>query len=414
MLEVMSKPVFFFVLILSAFLALRLGIFYSSKIPYREGEQISFISHVLSEPKVYKSYQSFSVETPDGDRIFIKAEIEPEYHFQDRINISSNLKLRLLNNKTRILTMDYPKISPVKSNNLQGAGLAVVNSIRQKIISTFQTTLSKDSSGLMLGIVFGIKQNLSKDFLNNLKETGVMHVIAASGMNVTIVAGLLFYFFSLVLKRQIAIFVSIFGILFYAMLAGFEASIVRASIMGIIAFSSQILGKQQYGFYALLLTGFLMLFLWPKYLIDIGFQLSFAATAGILFIPILFKKRQNLLSEDFLTTFSAQASTMPIVLSNFGTYSVWSIVVNVLVLWTVPFLMILGGIAAIISFIFEPLARLFLYICLPFLVYFEKTVGFFANLNGKILIENVPWQFSLSYYLFLSSAVIFSLTKNNE
>ena len=217
-----------------------------------------------------------------------------------------------------------------------------------------------------------------------------------------------------VLKRQIAIFVSILGILFYAMLAGFEASIVRASVMGIIAFSSQILGKQQYGFYALLLTGFLMLFVWPKYLTDIGFQLSFAATAGILFIPTLFKKRQNLLSEDFLTTFSAQAATMPIILSNFGTYSVWSIVVNVLVLWTVPFLMILGGIAAIISFIFEPLARLVLYICIPFLVYLEKTVGFFANLNGKILIENVPWQLSVSYYLFLSSVVIFSLRKNNE
>ena len=209
----MSKPVFFFVLILSAFLALRLGIFYSSKTPYKEGERVNFTSHVLSEPKVYKSYQSFSVETPDGDRIFVKAETYPEYHFQDRMSISGNLKFRLLNGKVQILKMDYPKISLVKSNNLQGGGLAVVNAIRQKIINTFQTTLSKDSSGLMLGIVFGIKQNLSSDFLNDLKETGVMHIIAASGMNVTIVAGFLFYFFSLVLKRQIAIFVSILGII---------------------------------------------------------------------------------------------------------------------------------------------------------------------------------------------------------
>lgn len=407
----MNKPLLIFILFLTLILGIRLFVFYSTKHVYKEGEQVSFNSRVLSEPNVYKSYQSFWLELPNTDRVFVKTVIYPEYYFQDSISTIGILKFKLLNNKTIILSMDYPKIEAV---NPPAGGLAVVKPIRQKIINVFDKALPKDLSGLMLGIVFGIKQNLSKDFLDNLKTAGVMHVIAASGMNVTITAGFIFYLFSSFFKRQIAVFLSMIGILFYAFLAGFEASIVRASIMGIIAFSSQILGKQQYGFYALLLTGFIMLVFQPEFLFDIGFQLSFAATLGILFIPKLFSKFQNAFSEDFLTTISAQIATLPILLGSFGTYSLWSVVCNTLVLWTVPFLMILGGIAALISFIFEPIAGIFLYLCLPLLLYFVKIVGFFGSLKGNIVFQTFPWQFSAAYYLFLASILVFALKKDNE
>lgn len=424
----MSKPLALFILILLVVLVLRLFIFYSTKSVYRDGEKISFNSRILSEPKVYKSYQSFWLELPSTDRVFIKTQIYPEYYFQDKVSViglirflprqsggktygTSNQNDRLLNDKTRILGMNYPKIEAVKTSDV--SFLAVVKPIRQKIITVFDKTLSKDLSGLMLGIVFGIKQNLSKDFLDNLKTAGVMHVIAASGMNVTMTAGFVFYLFSLIFKRQLAVFLSILGVLFYAILAGFESSIVRASIMGIIAFSAQILGKQQYGFYALLLTGFVMLFISPTYLFDIGFQLSFAATLGILFIPGIFARFQNALSDNFLITISAQIATLPIILASFGTYSLWSVIANTLVLWTVPFLMILGGIAALISFVFEPAASIFLYLCLPLLLYFEKTVTFFGALKGNIALESFPWQFGVAYYLFLASFLLLYFKRND-
>ena len=424
----MSRSLIAFILILLVVLVSRLFTFYSTKTVYRDGEKISFSSRILSEPKVYKSYQSFWLELPSTDRVYVKTEIYPEYYFQDSVNVAGSVRFlphqgggqnygasgqnnRLLNDEASILTMDYPKISFVK--NSDGLFLAVVKPIRQKIITVFDKTLPKDLSGLMLGIVFGIKQNLSKDFLDNLKTAGVMHVIAASGMNVTMTAGFVFYLFSLIFKRQLAVFLSGLGILFYAILAGFEASIVRASIMGIIAFSSQILGKQQYGFYALLLTGFLMLFISPNYLFDIGFKLSFAATLGILFIPGVFTRFQNALSDNFLTTISAQIATIPIILASFGTYSLWSVIANTLVLWTVPFLMILGGIAALVSFIFEPAATIFLYLCLPLLLYFEKMVAFFGTLKGNIVLESFPWQFGVAYYLFLASFLLFYFKRND-
>ena len=222
------------------------------------------------------------------------------------------------------------------------------------------------------------------------------------------------YLFSLFFKRQLAVVISISGILFYAFLASFEPSIVRASIMGIIAFSALILGKQQFSLYALFLTGFVMLFISPKLFLDIGFQLSFISTLGILYIPLLFKKWQNSLTQDLFTTLSAQVATLPILLMNFGTYSLWSVAVNALVLWIIPIVMILGAVSAVGFLIFEPFGGFFLYLALPFLIYFETLVSFFSNLEGGINIESFPWQFIASYYSFLASVIIFKLKKHNE
>ena len=386
--------------------------FYSQKTQYHDGQSLSFKTTLLSDPKFTGNYQDLSVNLPTGELVFVQTMGYPEYEYGQRISLIGKLKVRLLNDKSTILSMSFPKIEHVK--NSENYWLAVINSVRQKIINQFQSVLPKDSSALLLGIVFGIKEDFSNNFLQDLKTVGVMHVIAASGMNVTMVSGFFFYIFALFLKRQWAIVLSLMGIIFYDFLAGFQASIIRASIMAGLAFSSQILGRQRDGIYVLFLTAFIMLFLWPQFLTDIGFQLSFASTLGIMIIPQLFKKWENAFSGDLLTTVSAQAATLPILLGSFGTYSVWSVVVNALVLWTVPVLMILGGFAAILAFVFSPLSKFLLYLCLPFLIYFQVVADFFANLKGSINIQNLPWQLTVAYYLLLVSVLVFVFQKSHD
>ena len=406
----MTKLHFIFVAFLILALASRIFLFYSQKTEYRDGEQISFTTTVSSTPKFSGNWQNFSVNLQSGETVFIQAVGYPEYRYGDKLLISGKLKVKLLTDNRTILTLSFPKISLVK--NSENYFLAIINSVRQKIINSFQANLPKDSAALLLGIVFGIKEDFSRTFLQNLKTVGVMHVIAASGMNVTMVAGFFFYIFSLVLRRQIAIFLSVAGIIFYDFLAGFQASIIRASIMAALAFSAQALGKQRDGLYALYLTGLVMLIWQPNFLTDVGFQLSFASTLGILVIPKLFKRFENGISSDLITTFSAQIATLPILISSFGVYSLWSIIVNALVLWTVPILMILGGFAAIVAFVFEPLAKFLLYLCLPLLTYFEFIADFFANLKGSFTFQNIPWQFIAAYYLILVSILVFAFQKN--
>ena len=354
-----------------------------------DGQELSFETAILSQTQVFGSRQVFTANYKN-QKVRITTSRFPELIYGDFVRIYG----RISNLNNRVL-MYFPKIEQLENDTgLLGKSLKIVNVLREKLISLFSTTLPSPSSSLLMGIIFGIKEQMPKDFSDSLKTTGVFHVIAASGMNVTLVGGFISAFFAFFLKRQIAIALSILGIIFYAVLAGLEASIIRASIMGIIVFCAQILGRQALAVNGLFLAGFAMIFIDPTLISDIGFQLSFAATAGILFI----KKAPS--------TIAAQLATLPILLANFGTYSIYSVLVNGLVLWTVPILMAIGGIGALLGLILEPLGQLLIYLCYPLLIYFEAVVNFFGKIGGVINVQSIPWQFIIGYYCLLMSILI--------
>jgi len=146
-----------------------------------------------------------------------------------------------------------------------------------------------------------------------------------------------------------------------------------------------------------------MLFFSPLLLIDVGFQLSVAATLGILFIKPLLPKHMVL--EDFSTTIAAQLATIPILLTSFGQYAMLSILVNLLILWTIPVIMVLGGIGAICAFFFPFLGQLFIQASYPLLWYIEKVVTVGAVYGWGIHLS-IPWSFVLGYYFLLVSVVV--------
>lgn len=400
----MSKHLLFLIIsFLVIILGFRFFFFFENRPRYQDGQFLNFETDLLSQPKILTKTQRITVFLDGGQRIFITAPLFPQLNYGDKIKISGKLNIRVLNSGDKIYLMNYPKIEA--KNDDRNLLLAIISQIRQKIISVFSSTLSPNLSGLLLGIVFGIKEAIPRDFYDTLRVSGTLHVTAASGMNVTMVGGFLALLFSYFLRRQIAVFAAIFGILFYAVLAGLEASIVRASIMGILVFSSQILGRQNTAVYALLLTGYFMLLFDPNLIFDLGFQLSFAATAGLLFIMPLFSFRNLFIGSDLATTISAQIAVLPILLSNFGSYSLFSILANTLVLWSIPLIMILGGLGGAAGFIFEPSASFFLYLSLPLLLYFEKVVSFFASF-GQMNIKIDSWAFIVGYYLLLTAVII--------
>jgi competence protein ComEC len=388
-----------FILLLSI-LGIRFVIFYSNQPNYRDGQIISFEIDLLSEPRFDSRTQKFTAFLGNGQRIFITAPLFPQFNYGDRLKITGKLVIRDKDDGDKLYLMNFPEIEAEKEN----PSLWLVSSVRQKVISTFESTLPNAASGLLLGIVFGIKERIPQAFYEDLKLSGTLHVTAASGMNVTMVGGFLSFLFTMFLRRQIALIAAMIGILFYAVLAGLEPSIVRASIMGALVLSSQILGRQNWAAYALLLAGYLMLLVSPNLLFDVGFQLSFLATAGLIFILPNFPFRDKIWGSDFATTISAQIAVLPVLFSNFGTYSLFSIIANTLILWTIPILMVLGGLGAVAGFIFDPLASIFLYLSLPLLLYFEKVVSFSAGF-GQMDVQ-ISWLFILGYYLLLTAYLL--------
>ena len=126
------------------------------------------------------------------------------------------------------------------------------------------------------------------EFHRLLRDTGTLHVIAASGMNVTIVAAVLMMFLVKLFARRAAIILAILGIIFYCFLAGASPPVVRAAIMGTVAYVAGFLGRERDGLVILVGSAMLMLLVNPWYIFDIGWQLSFAATGGILWgYPLL-------------------------------------------------------------------------------------------------------------------------------
>lgn len=405
-----SKLIFLALASLSLILALRLALFFANFENYPEGTSISFETRVQSQPKVSSRGQQLILNLPNSQRASVRLGLNPEVLYGDRLKIEGMLKYFEADNGNRIASLSYPKFEIIE----KGSESNLIYKIRENIINLFNSSLNSKYSSLVLGISFGIKQEMGSQFYLDLQKVGLTHIIAASGMNITMVGGFFLGLFSLFLKRQLALIFSIIGILFYAFMAGFEASIVRASIMGILVFTAQLTGRQSSSFLSLFVAGFLMLFKSPSLIYDIGFQLSFMATLGLIYLrPIFFLNRaskrfieKSFIGDDLATTISAQVFTLPILLINFGNYSLISILVNALILWTVPIIMVIGGLASIAGLIFEPFGYLLSYLAIPFLIYLEKTVEFFSGFGSEIEISSFPLLAICGYYLILYSIIL--------
>lgn len=409
---------------------LRFYTFYQDFPSYKNGQLIEFTTLLLKEPKLNGNYQQITATLNHGEKVYINSSRYPKFSYGQRLKISgkikqvqnSNSNIKVLNSDRTTISMFFPDIELKKDNNsstdvLLNPILLFTSNFRQNVITAFKNTLSQNEAGLILGVVFGIDEELSKNYKEVLQKSGVTHVVAASGMNVTTVAGFFSTMFLVLLKRQWALTITILSVFIYAFLAGFDPSITRASIMAMLAVFSQIIGRQSLAVYSLLITGCFMLLISPYLLFDVGFQLSFLSTFGLIYIRPIFDSftsmaslKKNFLYVDLTTTISAQIAALPILLGTFGTYSVFSIITNTLVLWTIPILMILGGVSSILGLVFEFPAKIMLYFSIPFLSYFESVVLLFASF-GQVKISSLNWQVTTGYYLVVTAIILYFIKR---
>jgi len=249
---------------------------------------------------------------------------------------------------------------------------------------------------------------MSKDFQQDLRKTGTIHIVVASGYNISVIAGLLISVILRFTKRQFALFLSFFVILAYTLMTGAEPPVVRAAIMGSLTFLAQFLGREKDAWRALVFAAAAILLVNPLLLFDLGFQLSFLATAGILAFG---GEKESLIGNDLRTTLAAQAGVLPILLSNFGQISVLSPLINILVLFVVPLIMILGLIIAFFGLLWHPLAQIASWFAWVPLTYFIKVVEWFGNFPWvSFEVGKISFWWGIGYYLFLA-IIIFTRKK---
>lgn len=220
---------------------------------------------------------------------------------------------------------------------------------------------SEPYSSLLSGILLGSKESMAGDLKQAFKITGVMHIVAVSGYNVSVVAAIL-QSLTRPLPRQIGFWGSLAAIGLFVILTGATASVVRAGIMGVLVIIARYISRRSISFNTLIVAVTLMALIKPSILVkDIGFQLSVAATYGlIVFSPVfeaMFKRRMiwrwlpTNIQEALVATLAAQVFTVPIILIYFGRLSLISPLVNVLIVPLVPLAMLAGFISLMVGWL---------------------------------------------------------------
>ena len=217
-------------------------------------------------------------------------------------------------------------------------------------IAVINSLLSEPQASLLNGILFGTRASMSREFYQALVTTGTLHIIALSGINITILTNLTAKT-TLFLGRKISILVTICLIVFFVWFVGASPSIVRAAIMGSLSLLAIYFGRQSWGLLSLLFASGIMLIFDFSLIKNISFQLSFLATLGIILANRREKRQRKkgaldrfkyFFNDNLRYTLSAQIFTLPVIIYNFQRISFIAPLGNLLIEWTIQPIMILG------------------------------------------------------------------------
>jgi competence protein ComEC len=292
---------------------------------------------------------------------------------------------------------------------------ASILKIKNKFNDNINQLIPFPESVLLSGLILGGSSGLPAQLKDNFSRTGMTHIVAVSGYNVTIVANMLMIAgIWLGLWRPKAFWFAVFGILVFVLMTGLSASAVRAGVMGSLLLWAMKNGRLANSQNAIVLAAAIMLLINPLLLrYDIGFQLSFLATLGIVFLYPHFESKLNKNSRAFwlweilFLSLSAQIFVLPIILYNFQTLSLISLVANVLILPIVPLTMVAGFLPAVAQFLFSPLAQVLAWLAYLPLQYEIAVVSILGNLKYAALnVQNFPWWGAAAWYLLLALFII--------
>jgi competence protein ComEC len=277
-------------------------------------------------------------------------------------------------------------------------------SFKAKLRKSIEQNFLPPYSSILKGTILGDNGAMSADFKAKLNITGLRHIIAVSGTHIIILSQILIYcLLALGFWRKQAIVSSIIIVWVYIFLTGLAPSGIRAGIMGTLLFLSQVFGRQNTSQRTITLAGALMLLQNPLLLIfDAGFQLSFLASLGIIYLNPIFGK---IFPAIISTTFSAQIFTLPLMAFNFGNISLVAPITNLLIAPIIEPLMIFGFVSVFLGVFSNLLGFILSFPCQILLMYFNSIIELFSKPYMAIFFENKSW-----IWLIISYPIIFGFT----
>ncbi len=318
--------------------------------------------------------------------------------------------------------IDRPQVK-VLAHDQNSSILAAIFTFRERAYVVIQQILPEPDASLLSGILLGIDAGLPADVQENFRVTGTSHIIAISGYNIVIIIGMVSTITVGLVGRRRAFYIIVIGLIVYAVMVGGSASVVRATIMGILLLWADHLGRPYAAPNALFASGLFMTFLDPNTLFDVGFQLSFMATLGLMvfarpfansthaFLARLFnrdwaRRFVDILNDALLVTLAAQVATLPLLIYYFRQFSTVALIVNPLVLPAQTGVMAFGLLALSVGLLSIPLGQIAAWTVWPWLAWTLGVIALFA----RVPYASIPLDYVSPWWVAVYYAVLIGLT----
>ena len=275
--------------------------------------------------------------------------------------------------------------------------LQKINDLREKIIQKHSQYLKTPNLEILGGIVFGDDavsppENIKSSFINS----GLLHILAASGMNVAFIFSFFFFFMSCFrINYKVNVSICILMVIIYSLMTGLGASVIRATFMLIFVLVGKLIDRDAHNIALLAFVAFLMLLYNPMYINDVGFQLSFVVTFGLLLMTPFLIHTKNRIMNWIIGSISvpviAQLWVIPIQIFYFNNISIYSVFANIM---SIPILSIIsfGGFISSLLALVTPdiVCQTFDFILNPLISILINISDFWGNLKNATMQTTHP------------------------
>lgn len=389
---------------------------------YQPADDVTVVGTIISYPEISSAssraiLQAEEIKKDGGDLLVhgkFELRLPPGFHlsYGDQLLLRGKLKPVLadddppfssyLARRSIFSRMAYPQIETLS----QGGGgplMVFIYQIRSSAYLFLRDNLPFQEASLLSGILLGIDWTIPQFLREAYRATGTIHIIAISGFNITLITWQIIRLFRRFFRPAWASLIAIAAIIFYTVMVGADSAVVRAAVMGSLAIPAYFFGRRIIGIHSLVIAASFMLIQNPFLIWDIGFQLSFLATLGLMVIadPLIesvtaFTGRKwgeerasqlQPLAVLLVSTISAQFAVSPVLFSLDSAIHLYSLPANLLILPLQPLLMSLSGIAVLLGLLVPSLGAALLKLAWPIAVFCNQIAIRIGLLPNALLVS---------------------------
>ncbi|MEK7280729.1 MAG: ComEC/Rec2 family competence protein, partial [Chloroflexota bacterium] len=299
----------------------------------------------------------------------------------------------------------YPKAELLASG--QGGLMETIHSLRLRLASVLAQALPQPQAALAQGVLLGLREDIPKKLSDSFIQSGTTHLLAISGLNISIFLGIMLSLGAWALGRQrpYYLILAFFGLWLYILLSGLNPPVIRAGIMGSLLLVGLWLGRPGASLTALAFAAALMTGIEPGLLYQVSFQLSFAATGGLILLSPYFQawgRRVFLpqpVNDALAYSLGAIIASYPLVVYHFHILSIAGLPATLIAMPVLAPIILLSALMAVVGLFFPFLAQIIGWLDWLFLSYLQGVATTFASLpQAFIRVKEVSSAWLLVYY----------------